>query len=237
MTSRARSLSRIAGVLYLINGVLSAFAVLFVSASVYVPASPAASAGKVLASAGLVRAGVVADLAQATVFVFLGMTIYLLLKHVHDNAARALVILVAVAATIMCLNDVFELAALRVATDGSYARAFGAAGSDALVQLLLDIHNNGFLIAQIFFGLWLVPLGYLAYRSRMFPKPLGVLLVLAGGAYLLDVLATMLVPDIGAQIHGILAIVPSIAEPAMVVALLVQGIRRPGSRATRLATA
>ena len=236
MTSSARSLSRIAGILYLINGVLSAFAVLFVGATVYVPGGPAASAGKVLASAGLVRAGIVADLAQATVFVFLGMTIYLLLKHVHENAARALVILVAIATTIMCLNDVFQLAALRVATDGSYAAAFGAAGSDALIQLLLEIHNNGFLIAQIFFGLWLVPLGYLAYRSRMFPRPLGVLLVVAGGAYLVDVLATLLVPDVGIQIHGVLAIAPSIAEPAMVVALLVQGIRRPVQQSTRFAT-
>jgi hypothetical protein len=237
MSASARTLSRVAGVLYLINGVFSAFAILFVTAKVYVPGDAVASAANVLANAGLVRAGIVADLAQASIFVFLGMTIYLLLKHVHENAARALVILVAIATAIMCLNDVFELAALRVATDGSYAAAFGAAGSDALVQLLLDIHGNGFLIAQIFFGLWLVPLGYLAYRSGMFPKALGAVLVVAGGSYLVDVLATFLAPDLGAQLHGFLAIPPSIAEPAMVVALLVNGVRSPARRSPVLVTA
>jgi hypothetical protein len=57
------------------------------------------------------------------------------------------------------------------------------AGSNALV-LLLDTQHYGYLIAQIFFGLWLVPLGYLAYKSGSFPRALGVLLVVAGGCYL-----------------------------------------------------
>ncbi len=47
--------------------------------------------------------------------------------------------------------------------------AFGAAGSNALVLLLLDLQHYVFLIAQIFFGLWLIPLGSLVVRSGMFP--------------------------------------------------------------------
>ena len=51
-----------------------------------------------------------------------------------------------------------------------------------MVLLLLDTQHYGILIAQIFFGLWLVPLGYLAYKSSgMFPKWLGVLLIVGGG--------------------------------------------------------
>ena len=125
------------------------------------------------------------------------MALYLLLKDVHKNAARAMVVLVAIAATIMCLNEVFQFAALLVAGDASYVAAFGAAGSNALVLLLLDMHHYGFLIAQIFFGLWLVPLGYLAYKSGMFPKALGVVLIVAGVSYLVDMLAAFLVPDVG----------------------------------------
>jgi hypothetical protein len=43
---------------------------------------------------------------------------------------------------------------LRVATDSAYVAAFGAAGSHALVLLLLDTQHYGTLIAQVFFGLW-----------------------------------------------------------------------------------
>jgi hypothetical protein len=168
--SSLKRLARIAGLLYLIVGIFGGFAIAYVTAKVYTPGDATTTAGNVLANAGLVRMGVIADLLQATVFVFLAMTLYVLLQDVNKNMARAMVILVAIATTLMCLNEVFQFAAVLVATDGSYATAFGAAGSHALVLLLLDIHHYGFLIAQIFFGLWLVPLGYLAYRSGCSPR-------------------------------------------------------------------
>jgi hypothetical protein len=225
ITTSPKRTARIAGLLYLIVGVFSGFAYGLVLAKVYVPGHATTTAANVSANAGLVRLGVVADLVQATVFVFLAMTLYLLLKHVHKNVARALVILVAIATTIMCLNLVFQFAALLVATDGSYVAAFGAKGSNALVQLLLDIHHYGFLIAQIFFGLWLVPLGYLAYKSGMFPRTLGVVLIVGGTAYLVDLLALFLVPAFGDMVNGLLAVPPTIAECWMVGYLLVIGVR------------
>ncbi len=220
-------LARIAGLLYLVVGIGGGFAVGYVTAKVYMPGDAATTAANVLANSGLVRIGVIADLLQATVFVFLGMALYLLLKHVHKNAAGAMVILVAIATTIMCLNKVFQFAALLVAGDGSYMAAFGTAGSNALVLLLLDMHHYGFLIAQIFFGLWLVPLGYLAYKSGMFPRALGVVLVVGGASYLVDMLALFLVPDFGQSIHSLLAIPPTIAEVWTLGYLLVKGVKVP----------
>ncbi len=223
--SSPKRLARIAGLLYLIVAIFGGFAFGYVIAKVYVPGDATTTAANVVANAGLVRIGVIADLLQATVFVFLAMTLYLVLGHVNRNAARAMVILVAIAAAIMCLNDVFEFAALLVATDASYATAFGAAGSSALVLLLLDLQHYGFLIAQIFFGLWLVPLGYLAYRSGMFPRALGVVLVVAGVSYLLDTLVLFLVPDFGKQVNSVLIIPPLIGEVWMLGYLLVMGVR------------
>jgi hypothetical protein len=89
---------------------------------------------------------------------------------------------------------------LRIATDSFYATAFGTAGSNALVLLLLDTQHSGRLITQVFFGLWLVPLGYLAYKSGFFPKALGVLPVGGGVCLLVDMLAQSLIPDFGQQI-------------------------------------
>src|SRR5687768_16650246 len=94
--------ARIAGLLYLIVAVFGIFAIIFVLDKVYSPGDAATTAANVLANSSLVRIGVVADLIQATVFVFLGMLLYQLLKHVNKNAARSMVILVAIATTIMC---------------------------------------------------------------------------------------------------------------------------------------
>lgn len=225
--SSPKRLARIAGLLYLIVAIFGAFAFAYVLGKVYAPGDATTTAANVLANSGLVRIGLVADLLQATVFVFVAMTLYLLLKHVSKNAAGAMVILVAIATTIMCLNNVFQIAALIVATDMSYAAALGAAGSNALVLLLLDMQHYGFIIAQIFFGLWLVPLGYLAYNSGMFPKALGVLLIVGGTAYLVDVVAAFLFPDFGKTIHGFLLVPFTLAEVWMLGYLLIRGVKEP----------
>ena len=98
---------------------------------------------------------------------------------------------------------------------------------NALVLLLLDIQHYGLLIAQVFFGLWLAPLGYLAYKSGLFPKALGVVLIVAGVCYLVDLLAAFLVPDFGQQIHAFVVIPCAIAEISMVLYLLVKGVKVP----------
>lgn len=217
--------ARIAGLLYLLNGVSSGFAFAYVIAKVYVAGDAATTAANVSANSGLVRLGVVADLFQATVWIFLAMALYVLLKHVSKSAAMAMVVLVAVGAAIVCLNDVFQFIAVRIATDPSYASGFGVAGSNALVLLFLDIHHYGFLIAQIFFGLWLVPLGYLAFRSVMFPNLLGIMLIVGGACYLVGMLAVFLIPEVGEKINIFVTIPSAIAEISMVLYLLVVGVR------------
>ncbi len=220
-----KRLARIAGVFYLLVGITGGFAEGFVDPKIYVANDAAATAGNVLANSGLVRMAVVAHLLDAVFFVLTALTLYILLQHVHKSVARAMLAFVALAVGIITLNAVFQFEGLRVATDSFFATAFGTAGSNALVLLLLDIQHYGTLSAQVFFGLWLAPLGYLAYKSGLFPKALGVVLVAATVCYLVDLLAAFLVPDIGKQIHSFIVIIPAIAEIWAVLYLLVVGVR------------
>ncbi len=220
-----KRLARIAGVLYLPLVIFGGFAEGFVEPKMYVAGNAAATAGNVVANSGLVRMGVVADLLDGTFFIFLAMTLYILLKDVHKSVARGMLVLVALATGLTCLSAVFEFEGLRVATGAVNLTGFGTGGSNALVLLLLDTQHYGLLIAQIFFGLWLAPLGYLAYKSGWFPKALGVLLVVASVSYLVDFLTAFLVPDVDKAIHTFASIVPTIAETWMVVYLLVIGVK------------
>src|SRR5205809_6263258 len=234
IASSPKRLARIVGVLYLLVGIFGGFAEGFVDPKMYVAGNAAATASNLLANSGLVRMVVVAHLLDGTFFVFLAMTLYILLQHVHKSVARAMLVLVALATGIICLNAVFQFEGLRVATGAVNLAAFGTAGSNALVLLLLDTQHYGTLIAQIFFGLWLVPLGYLAYKSAgWFPKWLGVLLIVGGVCYLVDLLALFLVPDFGQNIHLFVGVIPTtIAEVSMVIYLLVIGVKtsRPENR-------
>ena len=162
-TASQKRRARTAGVLYLIVAVFAAFAFNYATGTTYVPGDAAATAQQLMANGGLVRAGVVADLIQASAWIFTAMAFYLLLRHVNEDRARAMVILVAVGATIVCVKQVFPLAALLVVTENGYAATFGAAGSNALALLLLDISHYGTLVAADLHG----PVAGAARASRL----------------------------------------------------------------------
>ena len=126
-TFSPKRLARIAGVFYLLVGIFGGFAEGFGDPKMYAAGNAAATTGNVLANPGLVRMIVAAHLLDAIFFVLTAMTLYILLEHVHKSMARAMLVFVAVAVGIITLNAVFQFAALRVAGDGSYAAAFGAA--------------------------------------------------------------------------------------------------------------
>ena len=219
-----KRLARIAGVLYLLVGIFGGFAQGFLYPKIYVAGDAVKTAGNLIANSGLVRIGIVADLFQATVWVFVALTLYRLLRHVNKSAASAMVVLASIGAGITMLNAVFEFEGLRVATGAVNLAGFGAAGSNALALLMVDAQHYGLLIASIFMGLWLVPLGYLAFRSGWFPKALGVVLIAAGACYLVDAFAAFLVPDFAKAIHGYITIPSIIAEVWTLVYLLVIGV-------------
>jgi Domain of unknown function (DUF4386) len=226
MTSE-RALARIAGSLYLVVAVGGGFAELVVRSSILQPGNAAATADNIRASATLFRAGFVADLVQATCFLLTAMALYLLLRHVQELVARAMVVFVAVSVAIVCLNLLNQWVALQVATGEELASALGPAGAAALTGLFADMHRSGYLIAQMFFGLWLVPLGYLVLRSGWFPKVLGVLLIVGCFGYLVDLFLQFLAPGVAEGIELVVVAPAAVGELLFVAWLLVKGVPVP----------
>ena len=106
-----------------------------------------------------------------------------------------MVVLALLAVPIAFLNEVNHLAALRLlanADDG----AFTASQLQAQAMLLLDMRQDGMLVTQVFWGLWLVPLGFLVFKSGFLPRVLGVLLVIAGAGYVIDSATQLLSPGL-----------------------------------------
>ena len=219
-----KRVARIAGIFYLLVAIFGGFAEGFADPKMYVAGNAVATAANVLSNLGLVRLSVASHFLDATFLLLTAMAFYSLLQHVDKNIARAMLVFVIVAAGIKSLNAVFQFEALQVATNSSYVDAFGAAGSNALVLLLLDIQHYGTLSAQVFFGLWLAPLGYLAYKSGLFPKALGVTLVAATVYYVVHLITAFLVPDFHKQIQPFILIV-IIAEVWLLGYLLIVGVR------------
>jgi hypothetical protein len=93
------------------------------------------------------------------------------------------------------LNTLSRLAALLLLNGADYLKVFEPNQLHALVTLFLNLNEQGQLIAIIFWGLWLFPLGYLIYRSGYFPRILGILVMMGCFGYVLDSLTHFVLPN------------------------------------------
>jgi hypothetical protein len=94
----------------------------------------------------------------------------------------------------------------------------------SMVPVFFQLHEYGILIASIFWGLWLLPMGYLVYRSGFISKIPGVLLIIAGAGYLVDVLARMLSPTYGDTLIASIILVTLFGEIVFPIWLLIKGV-------------
>ena len=222
-----RKLARTAGALYLVLAAAGGFSQLYVRSSVSVPGDARATAANVVEHAMLMRMGLITDLLNITLFLLVALVMYAILKPVNDRVALAMVALNAVAVAVMSLNMLNHLGALLVATESGYTTGLGSESVAALVMLLLDMHGHGYLVAQIFFGLWLLPLGYLVYASGYFPKPLGIMLMVGSAGYIADVVVALLSPGFESSLSLFLAMPSGIAEISFLLWLLAKGAQIP----------
>lgn len=225
--------ARTAGFLYLILAVCGGFAEFFVRQSLIVGGDAAATASNILGAQPLFRLGIAAELVGQVAFVLLVLALYRVLKPVGRNYARVMVAFVLVAVTITSLNMLNQFAALHVLAGAPYLTAFDAGQLQALAMTFLDLHHAGYVIAQVFFGLWLLPLGYLIYRSGFIPKLIGVLLMIACAGYLADVATFFLAPGFGVVVSEF----TFIGELALMLWLLVMGVNVGRWERRALATA
>jgi hypothetical protein len=65
-----------------------------------------------------------------------------------------------------------------------------------LIALFLNLHMGGIYIAQVFWGLWLFPMGYLVFKSNFLPKSIGILLMIGCFGYLIDTFTYFVFPSL-----------------------------------------
>lgn len=225
--ARTRRLARLAGLLYLVVLLTGAPPELFVRVPIAAEDGATAIAAAIRDGADLFRLAAFSDLINIVAFLGVALVLYGLLRGVHAGAARAMLVCNAVAVAIMALNTVNHLAAWWFATNAELAASMGADTADGLAATFLELHGIGFSIAEVFFGLWLFPLGWMLWRTRAVPRPIAGLLMVGTVGYLANVTATFLSPDLAHGLTPVFTTPPAIAETALLVWLLVKGLALP----------
>ena len=171
------------------------FGILYVPSVLLVPGDAATTSRNIMASEWLFRSGTVSHLIGQIIFIFLVLALYRLLKPVNKDHAVLMVVLAVLGIPIVFLNEVNHLAALRLLSSAD-DRAFTSTQLQSQAMLFLEMRQSGILVAQVFWGLWLLPLGLLIFRSGFLPKLLGILLVIGGAGYLIDSGTQLLFPGL-----------------------------------------
>lgn len=213
-----RSKARVAGVLYALEGTASVFDIYFRGRFI-ASGNAAATVANILANETLFRmVGAVALLAVAFHLAYT-VVFYDLFRPV-DRSVSLLAAFVSVAAcTLQAVAALFQLAALLVVSGGRSVSGFAPAQVHALALLFHDTNGQAYDIYLIFFGLWLLPTGYLITRSTFMPRIIGVMLMLDGLGW-----ATYLWPPLASYLYPVIAVVAALAEFPLLLWLLVVGV-------------
>lgn len=170
--------------LYPIWAIVGLFSIIYVPATLIVSGDATTTAANIMANELLFRMGIVGSLITQLIFIVVVLVLYELFEPVNKNPALLMVIFALVGVPIAMLNTLNRVAALLLLNGADYLTVFGADQLHAQMMFFLTLNDQGVLIASIFWGLWLFPLGYLIYKSGYFPRILGALVVLGGFGYL-----------------------------------------------------
>jgi Domain of unknown function (DUF4386) len=217
--------ARIAGFLYLLLAIAGPVRLMYIPTTLFVHGNAEATISNIVAHEALFRLGIVSDLFCGTIIIFVTLALYRLFKGVDQYLAVLMVILGGVLPAaidfFIVLND---SAALILARGADFLSVFDKPQRDALAMLFLRMHGQEILAAEIFWGLWLFPLGMLTYKSRFLPRFLGVWLIINGFGYLAMSFTGLLLPDYASRVENITF--PALTgELAFLLWLLIRGAK------------
>jgi hypothetical protein len=191
-----KSTARTAGLLYLLTSIPGVFCLIYVPSHFIVAHDAAATAARILASETLFRFGILCEIASFTGFIFVVCALYRLFAGVNKSQSSLMLILMLVSIPISLVNVLNQLAALRLIHGDTFLSAWSQPQREALAMFFLNLHFDGFMVAQVFWGLWLIPFGLLVIKSGFLPRILGILLIVACFGYLTGTLVGLeLLPE------------------------------------------
>ena len=214
--------ARLAGLIWLLMCVFGPIAQL-IRSKLFIAGDMAATADNIMSNEFLFRLGFVSDLVMMVLFLLLPLVLYKLFSSVDKNLSILMVVFVMVSVPINMLNLLNEFAAFHVLSGAEYLNVIGAEQLMAEAMRSHDLYLHGYEIANVFFALWLIPLGLLVYKSQFLPKILGILLVVGGCSLFLEVFIYFLLPGYE-TVNTILLIPQTLSEFAFLIWVLLKGI-------------
>lgn len=189
-----REHARTAGLLYLALVILGVLNLIVIPGQYSVPGDPAATVANIRTGDAAFRLGIVVGVLSNITYAVLGLALYRLLAPVGRASATLIVVFAAAGAGVGLVSAGAKLDVLTLLGTAPYLEPFTAEQIQAQAALSLRSYSNLTRLAELFWGLWLIPLGHLVYRSGFLPRVLGALLVAGGAGYALNFFGKVMIP-------------------------------------------
>lgn len=210
--------ARMTGLFYLGMAITGVLGFLVVRPQLFAAGDANATLANLVTHETLARAGVAFELGMVVTQTLTAAWFYRLFHTVDAFAARGIAAFGLVNAIVGLVSAAMLAAAVGVSVD-----PIGDAAAN--VQLLYLVSDGLWGVGALFFGLWLIPMGWCVLRSGWMPRALGWILVGGGVGYMLSAFVRYLVPDAHVVAEA-LAYPASVGEFWMVGYLLLRGVRR-----------
>lgn len=218
-----KNTARLAGFIYLLLVVTGIFNLIYAPSELVAWDDAAKTVANINASEFLFRLWIVVGVFSYLCFLFLPLVLYQLFESVNKKAAVLMVALSVVSVPISILNSVNLLDVLNLLSGDAYLQAFAAEQINSKVMLLLNSYSNGLTLSQVFWGLWLLPFGYLVFKSGFLSKVLGVFLMVGCFGYLIQFVAGTVFPDF--VLSDLISLPAAVGEIGIALWLLIAGAK------------
>jgi len=228
MTEATRAASprlwaRTAGVLYLITIIMGVFAEVFVRGALAVRNDAAATAMNILANENFYRSGLVADLIMLASYLAVTLLFYVLFRPVSRLLSLLAAFFSLMGIAVLAVNCLTHMAPLILLRGERFMSGFDMQQLRALALLSLKMHSLGYTISSVFFGIYCILVGTLAYRSGFLPRLVGVLMAIGGLSFLASSFVILLFPPLAARLPDI-GMLGGIGELALCLWLIGMGV-------------
>jgi hypothetical protein len=218
------TLARIGGALYLLIIACGVGAMLLFRGPLVVSGDAAATAMQISGSLFRWRAGIAGDVIMHMCDIGVMLAFYVLLRPVNAQVALFALLSNVVQTSVLMASKLNLLLPVYLLGDAAYLGAFSPEQLQALSYVALRMHNGGFALGLVFFGMTCIANGYLIIRARYLPKVLGIGMQLAGLCYLVNSFAQLLAPTLAALLVPAILLPPFLAELSMALWLLLKGV-------------
>ena len=196
--------------LYAFWAIIGMFSLMYVPSKLIVFGDALVTAKNIIANELLFRVSIVGCLITQLLFIIVALMLYKLFEKVNKNQSISMVVFALVSIPIAMISTLFKIAALLLLDNPEQMMFF------------LNLNVQGIIIASIFWGLWLFPLGYLIYKSGFFPKFVGIAVIFGGFGYVIDSFMKLILPNFNiAPVINIL----TMGEMVFVLWIIIRGAK------------